>query len=516
MSQLFTVLTGEWCHETNTFSVLPTTRKNFYDQYYLETPEDILKYRQGTKTVIGATFEAAERYGWNLITTISASANPSGTIVKETFEYMTNQIVNPCKEKKIDGILLHLHGAMVSEEYEDAEGELLKRVREVVGPTIPIIVTLDLHGNITETMTKNSTSLIAVRTYPHIDFYEIAQRAADMLQSIMLGEIIPVTAIAKGPLLFGLDGGKTHPESPMYELIKRGEILEETKECLVVSVCAGFTAADIYDIGPSITVTVDVKRYSSLPPEEAIIRAQSFAQGIADEFMKYAWETRHYKSEIHRTIPEVIQYSLEYLQKQPSKPLVIADVTDNPGSGHYGDATDLLRGIVHSEITDVIFYAIFDPNAVLTAQEIGVGKEGTITLGGNYDPTCGGGPLTLTAKVVSLTDGCFQTFGPMGFGGMWQNYGLSALIRTSNNIDIVLITNNGQLLDIAQITSMGCDPVHKKVICVKSKHHFRAALGPIAGEIITVDGGGLGSVILACGEYKRVRRPIYPIDKELC
>jgi microcystin degradation protein MlrC len=391
-------------------------------------------------------------------------------------------------------------------------------------------------------MTQYATSLIAVRTYPHIDYYEISLQAGELLQRCMLKDVDPITVIAKRPQLWGLDGGKTYANSPMMHLIQRGEQLEKQGDCLVVSICAGFTAADIYEIGPSVTVTVDLKHKqfinnaTSDAHEDKKTMAKQYAQQIAEEFMDYAWETRHIKTEIYRTVDQMVTYINNYLSDMPikdstsessssllcpstsyqvtQKPIVIADVTDNPGSGHYGDATNILAGLIAANIPDVVFYAIFDPDAVLQGEKIGVGRTGSITLGGKYDPSCGGQPLTLTGKVISLTDGCFQTFGPMGFGGVWQNYGLSMMFRVENtSIDVIVITNNGQLLDLAQITSMGCDPLHRKVIAVKSKQHFRACLTPIAGDIITVDGGGLGSAILNGGEYKFARRPIWPLDQ---
>lgn len=147
---------------------------------------------------------------------------------------------------------------------------------------------------------------------------------------------------------------------------------------------------------------------------------------------------------------------------------------------------------------------------------IGVGNEGTITLGGRYDPTAGGGPITIYGKVVALTDGCFPTYGPMGNGGIWVNHGLSMLFRctgTKSGVEIVVISHNAQLLDLAQLTSMGIDMTKKKVLLVKSKYHYRACLQDLAGRIEEVDGGGLGSRILATGEYRNVRRPIWPLDK---
>jgi len=145
------------------------------------------------------------------------------------------------------------------------------------------------------------------------------------------------------------------------------------------------------------------------------------------------------------------------------------------------------------------------------ATAIGVGNTGGIALGGKHDTAAGGGPLTVTAQVVSLTDGRFQTFGPMG-GGVWRDYGLSALLRVGG-IEIAVISNNGQATDTAQLTSLGCDPTRKNTVAVKSNHHFRAAFEPLSREVITVDGGGLGSMILRTMAYKKVRRPVWPIDK---
>src|SRR6185437_12711655 len=156
----------------------------------------------------------------------------------------------------IDGVLLHLHGAMVVESYEDGEGELLARLRHILGPDVPVVVTLDLHANVTRLMADNASALIAFRTYPHVDMYERAWQGADLLQRAMAGEVRPRTVIARRPMIYGLDRGR-HQEGPMAELIARGEALEASGEALVVSVCAGFSRANIRDVGPSVTVTVE-------------------------------------------------------------------------------------------------------------------------------------------------------------------------------------------------------------------------------------------------------------------
>ncbi len=488
----FRVLTGEFAHETNTFSKVPTTIENFRRGTWI-TGNAIPGARRGTRTALGGSFELADKFGWVLSHPICASANPSGYVDDGLFDQVCAMFLDAAEG--VDGVLLHLHGAMVAQSHEDAEGELLRRLRAKVGPDVPIVVTLDLHGNITQAMADNANALIAVRTYPHIDHYEMALKGGELLQRAMEGEIRPVTVIAKRPMLRGLDGGRTQ-EGPMRALIDRGIAIENDGGALVVSVCSGFTAADIRDIGPSVTVTTDANAAAG--------------QAIAESFMDYAWEQRAYVGITDWSIADAVAHAAQG-QDGATAPLVMSDVTDNPGSGHYGDTTDVLRAMIAADLQNACFYAIYDPEAAQRCAAIGIGNTGAVTLGGKHDARFGGGPLTLEGEVATLSSGKFRAFGPMG-GGVWRDKGLSALLRVGG-IDICIISNNGQATDLAQLTSLGVDPATKTTIAVKSKHHFRACTTPIAREIITIDGGGLGSAILANPEgYKNVRRPIWPLD----
>jgi microcystin degradation protein MlrC len=237
--------------------------------------------------------------------------------------------------------------------------------------------------------------------------------------------------------------------------------------------------------------------------------ADAAAMAIAEELLDRAWATRDIVSLRLQSIADAVAHARAG-QEAADRPLVMADVTDNPGSGHYGDATDLLRAMVDADLRNAAFHAVYDPAAVQDAIRIGIGQTGPLSFGGRHDPAAGGGPLTLTGRVVALTDGRFQCFGPMG-GGVWRDYGPSCLFRVGG-IDIVLISNNGQANDLAQLASLGIDPSRKATIAVKSAHHFRAAFEPIAREVITVNGGGLGDAIRRGGAYRRVRRPIWPLD----
>jgi microcystin degradation protein MlrC len=475
-------------HETNTFSRVPTDMAMIRRRDFHLENEMPAAFR-GTRSAIGAAFEAADKYGWTLVHPVSANPNPSGTVTDDAFETVTGMILDAVNAKRpIDGALLHLHGAMVSDSHEDAEGEFLARLRQRVGPNVPVVVTLDLHANVTQKMAENANALIAYRTYPHIDYYERAWQGAELLERAMRGEIRPKTVIARRPMLYGLDHGRTQ-RGPMAELIARGEALEQSGEALVVSICAGFSRANIRDVGPSVTVTVD--------------GSPARAQTIAEEFMDYAWQTRDFTTVKLLSLAEAV--ALARRGVPGDKPLVVADYTDNPGGGGYGDATAFLKGLVEARIDNVAFHAICDPEGVQQGMRAGVGAKTTLALGGKTDPAMGGPPLALYGEVVCLTTGRFIAYGPMG-GGVERNYGPSMVFRVGG-IDVIVITNNGQATDLTQFTSLGVDPTRYRTVAVKSMQHFRAAFEPIAREVVLVDTGALCSEIYTPELFTRVRRP---------
>jgi microcystin degradation protein MlrC len=224
--------------------------------------------------------------------------------------------------------------------------------------------------------------------------------------------------------------------------------------------------------------------------------------------MDHAWRTRDYTSVRLLSVAEAVARAKE--GKPGDKPLVVADYTDNPGGGGYGDATAFLAGLVAAGVERVAFHAICDPQAVQDGMRASVGAKTALTLGGKTDPSIGGGPLTLSGEVVCLSNGRFIAYGPMG-GGVERNYGPSMVFRVGG-IDIVVITNNGQATDLGQFTSLGIDPTRYTTVAVKSMQHFRAAFEPIAREVILVDTGALCSEIYTPELFTRVRRPVWPLD----
>ena len=493
------VLTGRFMHETNTFSVQKTDMAVWRRRGFHRDNEIPAVFR-GTRSALGATFEAADKYGWTLVHPVSANANPSGIVTDDAFEEIGGMMVSAAAHQgPIDGVLLHLHGAMVVASFEDGEGELLARLRAVLGPEVPIVVTLDLHANVTQQMADHASALIGFRTYPHVDMYERAWQGAELLQRAMTGEVKPRTVIAQRPMIYGLDRGR-HQAGPMAELIARGEALEAAGDVLVSSACAGFSRANIHDVGPSVTVTVDVSGDGAA----ALARGQA----IAEEYMDYCWQQRDYESFKLLSVAEAVARARD--GEPGDKPLVVADYTDNPGGGGYGDATAFLKGLIEAGVDSVAFHAICDPEAVEAGHRAGIGPA-TLTIGGKTDPAMGGGPLTLTGEITHLTDGRFVAYGPMG-GGVTQNYGPSLVFRVGG-IDIVLITNNGQAIDLGQFTSLGIEPTRYATVCVKSMEHFRAAFEPIARAVILVDTGALCSETYTPELFDKVRRPVWPLDR---
>ncbi|SED91541.1 Microcystin degradation protein MlrC, contains DUF1485 domain [Rhizobiales bacterium GAS188] len=484
------VLVAEFMHETNTFSVQLTGEEAFRNARCYFGNEIGAAYR-GTRTSIGAAFEAADKFGWRLVHPVAAHANPSGRVTDACFEFLCGEILAACDA--VDGVLLHLHGAMATESSDDGEGELLSRLRHKAGPQVPIVVVLDLHATVTQEMADNANALISYRTYPHIDQYERTWQAAELLGKAMTGAVKPRVALARRPILYALDGGRT-TSPPFKELLRRGDEIEASGKALVVSVQAGFSSADVHDIGPSVAVTsADL----------------ASAQAIAEDLMDYAWEQRKSSSIHFAPLAEAIAKA-KAGEGGSGKPLLISDYSDNPGSGAYGDATVLLKAILDAGLENVGFHAIRDPEAALSAQAAGVGNSVTTKLGGKVDPSMGGGPIEITGRVVALSDGHFIAHGPMG-GGVWRNYGLSALLRV-DGIEIIVITHNGQATDLAQFTSLGVDPTRKSTVIVKSMQHFRAAFEPIARDVLEVDTGALSTRNFKERPYKNVRRPIWPLD----
>ncbi len=490
----YRVLIAQFMHETNTFSRLPTTLDDYRSTWLVYGNELGERFR-GTKTEIGGLLDAADAYGWTLIPALAANATPSGKLTAQTWQTIRDGIVSAVRNAgKLDGICLACHGAAVTETSDDPEGELLEAIRDIVGPDVPIAMTLDLHANVTERMARLASALISYRTYPHVDQYERARQAADLVQGIMEGRTKARCLVLQPACMVGADHGRTTTPGPMRDLLVKADAFEKEPGINVVSIQAGFMPSDISNVGPSIAV-------SYAPGTEQ--RAQEIARQLCQEI----WDRRAEETVHLLSVEDALARARSH---DASKgPLVIADGTDNPGGGAYGDATRMLKALMDAGIEGVAVGTIFDPAAVQAAIRAGVGSDVSVELGGHHDPAFGA-PIPVTARVRLLSDGTFINDGPMG-KGVRRSMGTTAVLRVGG-IDVITISNRIQTTDLQVFLSQGIDPARCRVLVVKSIQHFRAAFAPIAGDIVVVDSGALCSPDARRFNYTKLRRPVWPLD----
>lgn len=493
----FRVLTAELYHETNTFNPNLTEYHSFMDRFGF-FGADAIRERGEANTELAGFLESGRQHGWEVIHVLSASAEPAGFVTRDAFDRLVGQIVAAAAANKgrLNGILLGLHGAMVTDFNEDGEGEILERLRRVVGPDMPIAITLDLHANVTPKMCQLANIIVSYKTYPHIDMRARANQAGDILHRAMLGEIRPRTLRVHRPMLDEANGGRTDI-GPMIDRIAKAVAYENTPGVFAVSINAGFGNADIKDVGPTVLVT-----YEGNEPQH-----RAFAEGIAEDI----WERRFEVLNTYMPVGEAAAIARAYQRGQG--PIIIADYADNPGGGGYGDSTNLLAALLQAGVADAAFGPMVDPETAALLHQHQVGDKVAVKLGGKTDPRFGGDPLDVTAELKVISDGSYTGDGPM-VGGLRLSFGPSAVIKLGG-IEILVTTEPAQMLDLQQFRAFGIDPAAKSVVALKSMQHFRAAFEPIAGKVIVCDSGALCTTYYDRLTYRNVPRPIYPLDRQM-
>jgi len=487
------VITGSISHETNTFSNVKTGLDRFRERLLLEG-EEMFEALAGKRTIGSAFLKVAEDRGFDLIPTVWSGATPQGPVTDDAFEYLLGKMIDGIRSAgDIDGILLHLHGAMVTESHDDPEGYIFKSIRSVVGESIPIISTLDLHANISEAMVEEADVLVGYDCYPHTDRYERGLEAAEILAGILTGDITPTMVMDKPPMMPSTQRQKT-AYYPMNVLLDLAHKIEEDERIVNVTVAAGYPFADIEHAGMSMVVTSDND------PE--------LAKERASELSSLAWRLRrHFLAEVI-PVPEAVEEAVE----AESGPVVLADHADNPGGGAPCDGTVLLRELLDRGVENAVVALIADPEAVERAIVGGVGETMTLKIGGKTDKLHGE-TVEVEGKVRLVSDGRFISKGPMGTG-MEVDLGRTVVFR-SGGVDIIITTRRYQPTTLELYRSLGIEPSDKKILIVKSAVHFRASHEPIAKKIIEVDAPGIHSARLSAFRYRKLRRPIFPLDPEM-
>lgn len=480
----FTVLSAEISHETNTFSIRPTDILAFQDRYLLDGPAAIST--RGTKnTELAGLLDAGRAHDWAVSHQLSAAAGPGGRVTTDAFETLIAPVLEAAAKGGWDGIFLILHGAMVTEDHEDGEGELLRRLRQIVGPDLPIAVTLDPHANVTSAMCQHAQILVSFTTYPHVDIRATGRRTAELLHRAMSGDIVPRTHRAHRPMLEEANGGRTDL-GPMIERHAMARAHEARKGVYAISINGAFPCADIAEVGPTVLVTGD----ASLAPLDAI------AEELADDI----WARRREVLNTYLSAETCAEVARTW--HPGGGPLVIADYADNPGSGAYGDATALLTALLSAGVSNACFGPLIDAQAAAILKDKTIGQEVSLSIGGKTAPEFGGGPLEVTGTLMWQGEGRVVGDGPI-LGGLERTFGQTAVLRVSG-IDVLIVSIPHQMLDLQQFRAFDIDPAAKTVVALKSMQHFRAAFTPIAGRIIVCDSGALCTIDYARLPYVKV------------
>jgi microcystin degradation protein MlrC len=479
-----TVFVAGFHHETNTFAPSPADWDAFtcgagYPAY--ARGEAMLAQMAPTTQAIGGFIGEALEHGWELRPSVWAGAMPSNRVTTDAFERICAEIVADLQQPgSVDAIFLDLHGAAVAECADDAEGELLSRIRAVVGPELPIVTTLDLHANVTARMLKLATAMTAYRSYPHVDMRETGVRAARMLAR----RLVPAAAeravhAERVPFLLPLNAQCTllQPAASVIELIE----LIEAQHDVELNFSMGFSAADFAECGPVVfgygIVPTRVERaVHQVHTEVAVARRADWKLELLEPAA---------------AIEQAIALALD-----ADKPVVIADTQDNPGAGGDANTTGMLRALMQADAGTrldgrVAIGLMFDPAAARAACAAGVGASLTLAIG-RAVPTWNGAlteaPVQAQVRVLAVSDGAVKMHGPMTAGATMQ-LGPSACVELQG-IKVLLASAKAQMLDLDLYRYLGVEPAQMKLLVNKSSVHFRAAFGPIASRVLIAKSPG--------------------------
>ncbi len=463
---------GGMQHETNTFA---PTRAD-YGAFEagggwpgVQYGEPVFGAVAGANIPAAGAVQALRALGHDLVATAWAAASPSAHVTTDAFERIVGELVSRLKQAlPVDGVYLDLHGAMVTEACDDGEGEILRRVREAVGPRVPVAASLDLHCNYTRAMFEHCDALVAYRTYPHVDMAETGARAATLLDRMLRGGQRLAKHYRTLDYLTGLPSqcSFVDPCKSLYEDIGRnGDV--------TLSFTPGFPMADIADCGMAVF------GYGS--DQKSTVDAVDRLRGMVSDAEK------DFALELHLPDDAVAHARA---RGEPGTPVVLADTQDNPGAGGNGDTTGLLKSLIQQKAQDAVLGLLIDGEAAKRAHEAGQGATLGFSLGG-LSRIPGDTPCTGEFTVERLGDGKFTCTGPM-FKGFRMQLGNMALLRSkaSPGVRVVLASRKCQAGDQEMFRHVGVEPRRSRILALKSSVHFRADFEPIAKEILVVKSPG--------------------------
>lgn len=477
-------------HETNSFSEHRADYAHFC--LHRDRPplvrggEVVAALRGGTYGLSG--FLDAAAADWDLLPLVWASGGAGGPVTDDAFERIVGELMDRlAAARPVDGVYLDLHGAMVTESLQDAEGELLRRARTVVGPDVPIVASLDYHANVSEAMVQLTDGLVVFRTYPHVDRPATGARAAGILGRLLREGRPAGRALRKTPFLVPIDCQCTLVEPSLSVVAWQPPADPAHPPVVNASYAAGFPPSDTYACGPAVVVHARTQHQA-----DAVADAwHAFLLAREGDFDAAFWPEQAGVDEALRRAAAAV------------RPVVIADTRDNPGAGGSGDTTGILRALRNRDAQGVLAGYFFDPAAAQAACRAGEGARLQLSLG---RPSPWGEPLQATFDVVRCAEGPLRYTGPVA-GNVVADLGATALLRTGG-LSIAVTSRNVQAYDAAPFARLGADPAAARILVLKSSCHFRAVFAPMADSVMTVLSPGAYQPDPALCAYRHLRADV--------
>jgi microcystin degradation protein MlrC len=485
------ILVGSFMYETNFLNTVKSDL-DFIKNSGLWFDDIILDKYKNTNTELWGFLKVLNKYGVEIVPTMANSLSCGGKLTTDAYSFLKEELLKRIRTcKNLDGVLLSLHGQMITEEIEDAEGDLLEEIRLIVGPDTYIVSTVDFHADITKKMVNFADVLVGYDTAPHIDQLETGCKAAEILISLIKRKAKAFTVMIKPPMLVHGDTMVTDRD-PLLGLMKKVIKVRSEKNIISSSLFASISIMDTEEAGPCVIVSSECDK--------------KFAQEKADYLAHEFWKLREKFLIKHMPASQ----ALDKAMKIAGGPVVIINPADSPCAGGPGDTTCALEALLDKKIKNAALATITDAEAVDACIKAGVGQEVNIKIGGKLDKI-NSKPLKVKGVVKIISDGKFILKGPL-YTGTELNMGKAVVLRIED-IDVVITEKPVFSFDPELLRSVGIEPKDKKIVVLKEGTHFRAAYEQFAKGIFFIDCPGFTDVDFSRLVYKRIRRPIFPLDK---
>ena len=454
-----------------------------------------LERHRGKMTEMGGFIEVLTKARKQIAPVCAAWAITANRLLRADFERLVNDFrYHLAAAGKPEGLLLAMHGAQTAEGADDVEGHVLGCAREILGPDIPIVLTLDLHANVTRAMIEQATAIVGYHTYPHIDMYETGQKAAKLMLKTLSGKVRPAMAWRKLPLIVNAENQQTS-RGPARRLFARAQALERAGKAEAVSIFCVQPWMDINEMGSAVVAV------TNSDPRAADRQAAAIAQKF--------WDTRRDFEITLTPVEEAIKLALA----TQGGPVILAESSDSTGSGSPGDSTGVLKHLVRAPLAEPAAIFLVDPEAAAALAAAGVGATVTLSIGGKFDRK-NSKPVRVTGRVRMISDGRW-TARARGYNTGIETCMGTTVVFEAGMVRILIAERSAMTVDPELFRSHGIDPAYCKIVVVKSPNGFRSAYEPIARRIFIVDTPGVSTAKLENMPFKRINRPIYPLDRDL-